>query len=163
MHLLSGNLYYITFTDESTDETRVYFLKKKSDNFAIYKHYEAWVKKHRNSDGIKSLHSDQGGNYLSDEFIEHLKSNGTHQELTVHDLPQQNGKAKRLNRIVVETGRTVLISSGLPQFLWSEAFNHAIWLRKRVTRRVLNGNTTFEVVHNRKPDLGGIQPFGATV
>lgn len=37
------------------------------------------------------------GDYLSDEFIEHLKSSGTHQELTMYDLPQQNRKAKRLN------------------------------------------------------------------
>lgn len=35
--------------------------KKKSDNFATYKHYEAWVGKHHNSNSIKSLHSDQGG------------------------------------------------------------------------------------------------------
>lgn len=61
VYSLSGSLYYITFTDESTNETCIYFLKKKSDNFATYKHYEAWVGKHHNSNSIKSLHSDQGG------------------------------------------------------------------------------------------------------
>ena len=37
--------------------------------------------------------TDQGGEYPSEAFISHLNEYGTHHELTVHDSPQQDGKA----------------------------------------------------------------------
>ena len=43
------------------------------------------------------LHSDRGGEYLSEEFSKHLKRTGTIRRLTVHDTPEYNGVAERLN------------------------------------------------------------------
>lgn len=48
-----------------------------------YKHYESWVKKHCNKDGIRNLHTNRGGDYLSNEYTQNLKANGWH-------LPQAN-------------------------------------------------------------------------
>src|SRR5882762_8980849 len=77
---LGDKSYMLTFTDEELGKTVDYFIAKKSDVFKNYKNYEAWVKKHKNKDGIKNLHSDCTGNYLSKEFVVHLKSQGTHHE-----------------------------------------------------------------------------------
>jgi len=112
----------LTFTDEALGKTVDYFIAKKSDVFKNYKNYEAWVKKHKNKDGIKNLHSNCTGNYLSKEFVVHLKSQGTHHELTVYDSPPQNGMAEVTNHIITVLRCSLLIGGGLPRFLWTEAF-----------------------------------------
>ena len=75
---LSHKNYCITFTDKASDKLKLYFVRKKLSTFNCYKQYEAWVKKHQNPEGIKNLHSDRGGEYLSNAFIDHLNEQGTH-------------------------------------------------------------------------------------
>ena len=58
---------------------------------------------------------------MSDEFIKHQDARGTLRELMVHDSPQQNGVAERGMCTHAEEARALLISSGLPHFLWEEA------------------------------------------
>ena len=89
---LRGRCYYVTFTDDKTRLTHLHFLRHKSDTFGAYKAFEAWCHVHQNSP-IKILHSDRGGEYLSTDFVQHLRDTGTEQKLTVHDTPQHNGVA----------------------------------------------------------------------
>ena len=102
----------------------LYLLWEKSETFETYKRYEAWVRNHCNA-FIKVLCTDQGGEYLSHEFTAHLEAQGTECVLTVHDTPQQNGVAERLNGILAEKVRAMLYDSGLPQFLWGEAVDES--------------------------------------
>ena len=46
---------------------------------------------------VKTLFSDQGGEYTSKEFDDYLARKGTKHRLTVHDTPKQNGVAEHLN------------------------------------------------------------------
>ena len=52
---------------------------------------------------IKTLHSDNGGEYTSKEFEDYLKRYGIRHEHTVPKTPEQNGVAERMNRMLVET------------------------------------------------------------
>ena len=63
-------------------------------------------------------------------------------------------------RTRAERARALLIVSGLPRFLWEEAMHHTTWLQNRTPAHALNGKTLYEVRHNKKPFLGGIQEFG---
>jgi hypothetical protein len=51
------------------------------------------------------------------------------QKLMVHDTPQHNGVAKRLNQTLLEKVCAMLHDSGLPCTLWGEAVRHAVWLK----------------------------------
>jgi hypothetical protein len=62
----------------------VYFQHTKSQTFANYKKYEAWVKVQRSAN-IKVLGTDRGGEFMSDEFTDHLESRGT----VRHHLPTE--------------------------------------------------------------------------
>ena len=115
----------MTFLDDWSDEAVVVLLSQKSE--ALEK-YEAWIKAQRGVAEIKALQSDQGGEYTSNEFRDYLASRGTIQCLTTHDSPQQNRKAKRLNRMLMEHVRVMLFNSQLFKFLWGEALMHAIYL-----------------------------------
>ena len=132
------------------------------ETFKTYKRYEAWVRNHRNA-FIKVLHTDRGGEYLSHEFTAHLEAQGTERVLTVHDTPQQNGVAERLNGILAEKVRAMLYDSGLPQFLWGEAVNHATWLKNHTLMKALEGRTPFEAVYGKPPNLAGLPVWGARI
>ena len=47
--------------------------------------------------GIVRLRTDNGGEYLTNEFMDYLKSRGIQHELTVPYSPEQNGVAERMN------------------------------------------------------------------
>jgi hypothetical protein len=137
----------------------LYFQAKKSETFNSYKKDEALIET-QSGNRIKASRSD-GGEFLSKEMIQHQDEKGTVRELTVHDSPPQNGTSERGMRTRAEHARALLIASGLPRFLWEEAFKHSNWLQNRTPARANNGKTPYEMKTNKKPHLAGIQEFGA--
>ena len=57
--------------------------------------------------------------------------------------------------------RRALYDSGLPDYLWAEAFNTATYAHNRTPTRALDGRTPFEVRYGAKPDLAHLRGFGA--
>ncbi|THH15160.1 hypothetical protein EUX98_g9509 [Antrodiella citrinella] len=158
-----GNRHWTFFLDDHSDEVVLALMREKSNTFEKYCSYEAWAKGHRGVVTIGELQSDRGGEYTSNEFSAHLKTQGTVRRLTVHDSPPQNGKSERLNRTIEDHSRAMLIQSELPRFLWGEAAMHAVWLRNRTTTVNTPGSTPHERVTGKRPDLSGLPGWGAKV
>ena len=154
--------YYVSFMDDHSRYTNIYFLHSKDETFDFYKIYEAWLSTQQNAK-IQSLRSDRGGEYLSDEFSAHLKSARTIRRLTVHDTLEHNGVSERLNRTIMEKVCAMLHDSGMPKFLWAEAVSHAVYLKNQTWTYALEDTTPYEILHGRKPNLAGIQPWGCKV
>jgi hypothetical protein len=76
MKSIGGAQYYMSFTDNWSRETRMYFMANKSNVFEKYQTYENWVNMHCDA-RIKFLHTNHGGEYLSNEYKEHLQAHGT--------------------------------------------------------------------------------------
>ena len=87
---LESQRYFLIFIDDFSRMTWVYFLKEKSEEFATFKKFKAFVEKQRGC-SIKTIRSDQGGEYTSREFEEYRKNEGIHMQLIVGYTPQQNG------------------------------------------------------------------------
>ena len=85
-----------------TQYTVTYLLQTKDEAFEAYKSFKAWATMQQHCKGIKALHSDHGGKYLSAAFNQHLVKAGTTQRLTTHDTPQLNGITEQLNCTVLE-------------------------------------------------------------
>ena len=156
---INGNHYVAARIDDATRQTKLYFQKKKSETYHSYLKDEAYIE-NQYGNQIKSSRSDRGGEFLSEKLIKHQDFKGTKRELTVHDSPPQNGVSERGMRTRAERARALLISSGLPRFLWEEAMRHSAWLQDRTPARALNGKTPYEMGYNKKPNLAGIQEFG---
>ena len=62
---------------------------------------------------IKVLHSDNGGEYASDLFLQLCHDKDIERYFTVRETPQQNGVASRINRTLLEKVRYMLSNSGL--------------------------------------------------
>lgn len=154
--------FYISFTDDFSRYTHLFFLRSKDEAFDAYLAYEAYLRVHKGVP-IKALRSDRGGEYLSDEFSDHLRLSGTIRHLTVHDTPEYNGVSERLNRTILAKVRAMLHESGLPNFLWGEACRHAAFLKNCTWTRSLKGQTPHEVFHGTKPNLSDIHPWGCRV
>jgi transposase InsO family protein len=154
--------YYVSFTDDYSRYTTVYFLHTKDETFDSYRAFEAWLSTQYNAK-IKCLRSDRGGEYLGQEFSAYLKGTGTIRKLTVHDTPEHNGVAERLNRTILEKVRAMLHESDLPKFLWAEATAHAVYLKNRTWTRTIGETTPYEVLNGHKPNLGNLHPWGCKV
>lgn len=153
--------YFMTLTDDKTRYVWVYTLKKKDEAFQKFKEWKALVEK--SSDyTLKVLRSDNGGEYVSTDFDNFLKSEGVVHQTTVPYTPQQNGVAERLNRTLVESVRSMLVHAKLPRKFWVEALNTSVYLHNRSPTRALDGQTPYEAWTGLKPDVSNLKCFGCT-
>ena len=68
----------------------MYFLKSKSQIFQKFVEWKTLVE-NLYKGKIKTLCTDNGGEYTSTELSTYLRKEGVHHELTVPKTPQQNG------------------------------------------------------------------------
>ncbi|CAB3988910.1 Retrovirus-related Pol poly from transposon TNT 1-94 [Paramuricea clavata] len=140
---LGGNKYFVTFIDDKSRFTAVYFMKTKDQLLDKFKEYEAMV---TNITGkkIMILRSDNGGEYTSKEFVNYLKEKGIQHQLSVPRTPQQNGVAERMNRTIQETARSMIHNAGLDTKFWAEAVCTAVTVRHRCPTVAVNNMTLYE-------------------
>ena len=81
-----GYQYFITFTDNFSRYGYVYLIKHKSESFEMFKIFKNEVQNQLGKN-IKALRSDRGGEYLSQEFINHLRDCGIVSQLTLPGTP----------------------------------------------------------------------------
>ena len=87
---LTGKEYYVLFIDVATRFTLIMFLKRKSDILTTFKDYHVFIET-QTGNKIKCLRSDNGGEYVNEEFKTYCKEHGIHIEYTAPHLSHQNG------------------------------------------------------------------------
>ena len=109
---------------------------------------------------MKTLHSDNGGEYGSKLFETYLKEKGIFHQTTVPHNPAQNGASERMNQTLVETARSVMSHAKMPVEFWAEAISTAVYLQNHSPTISQPGITPFECLFNRKPDVSNLKVFG---
>ncbi|GKU94478.1 hypothetical protein SLEP1_g7975 [Rubroshorea leprosula] len=112
-------------------------LENKSQVFKYFQHYHAMVERETGLK-LKSLRTDNGGEYTSKEFRDYCSKHGMRHEKTVPSTPQHNGVAERMNRTIVEKVRCMLKMATLPKPFCGEAVNTAVYLINRSPSVPLN-------------------------
>ena len=156
---LDGNRYFISFIDDFTRFTILYFLKEKSGAFKAFTSYKAYVENH-GQHKISTIRSDNGGEYFSKEWIKFCEDHGIRHEHTVPYNPQQNGIAKRKNRTLLDASRCMLQVAGLHNQFWEEAVATTCYLQNRSPHKVLGLNTPYAIWYGHKPHLAHLRVFG---
>ena len=156
---LGGNRYFVTFIDDKSRFTAVYFMKTKDQVLEKFKEYEAMVT-NMTDKKIKILRSDNGGEYISKEFSNYLKVKGIQRQFSVPRTPQQNGVAERMNRTIQETARSMMHNVGLGEKFWAEAVCTAVIIRNRSPTVAVDNMTPYECFHGKKPDVSNFKVFG---
>jgi transposase InsO family protein len=118
----SGCKYILTFIDDFSIHTWVYFLKLKSEVFDKILAYKALVKK-QSGHQIQKLRTDNGGEYVNNTFTSYYTTQGIQMQHIVPYTPQQNGVVERKNRTLKEMANCMIQSNGLSLKYWVKAIN----------------------------------------
>jgi transposase InsO family protein len=159
---LGGSLYYVIFIDDYLRKTWLYLLKTKDEVFNKFQEFKAEIEILTNKK-IKTLRTDNGGEYTSKEFITFCKTTWIRRELTVPHNPQQNGVAERKNKSIEETVKALLNDQGLSMFLWGEATMTTIYVQNKSPHRILKDMTLEEAFSGKKPNVENLRIFGCPV
>jgi len=109
---LGKSVYYVSFIDDFSRNTWIYFLRKKSEVFDRFKEFKALVE-NQTEKKIEVLRTDNGGEVCKKEFEEFCKNCGIARQNTTPYTPQQNGVTERINRTLMEKARSMLSGVGL--------------------------------------------------
>jgi hypothetical protein len=106
-----GCKYFLTFIDDFSRRTRVYFLKLKGEFFHKFLAYKDLVEKQYGHQ-IQKLRTNNGGEYVNNNFTSYCTTHGIQMQHTVLYTPQQNGVAERKNRTLKEMYNCMIQSKG---------------------------------------------------
>ena len=112
---------------------------------------------------LKWLRFNNRKELVNDDTKKWAAQKGITIETTAPYSPSQNGVAECFNQTILELARAMLISSGLPTFLWDEAVSHANYLQNQAPTQVLKGITLHEAWTGKKPDVGHLREFGCDI
>jgi hypothetical protein len=159
---LNGYVYYVSFIDDCSRKTWIYFLKNKDEVFSKFKEFKALVE-NLSERKIKVLRSDNEGEFTSGEFKEFCREVGIKRELSTPYNPQQNGVAERKNRLVMEAIKAMIHDQDLSMYLWVEATRIAVYVHNRSLHKVLENKTPEEVFSGKVPEVSHQRIFGCPV
>ena len=157
---LSHSVYFLTFIDDFSIKSWVYFLKHKSETFAKFQEFKSFVEKESDI-SIKTLRSNNGGEFIRKEFESYLSKHGIQHQNIVPYMPQQDGVVERKNKTLVEMARCMLYSKGLQKKKWVEAICCAKFILNRAPTKAIMHVTPKEKRNGRKPDMSNFKIFGS--
>lgn len=155
----SGSRYYVVFKDDFSGWKAVNILKQKSDVADSFINFAALLETETGR-RVKTLRSDNGGEYRGGDFLDWLLKSGIRHETSAPHTPQQNRVAERSNRTIMEATRSQLHTKGVPQKLWGEAVSCATHVLNR-TLSSTNLVTPYEAWFGKKPDVSYFKVFGS--
>lgn len=156
---IGNSKYFLTFLDDFSRKIFVYFLRTKDEVPAVVDNFIRMVENQTNHK-VKTLRTDNGREYLNATLKSILDKAGIRHETTIAYNPQQNGRAERVNRVLLEKTRCMLVGANLPSKFWAEAVLTAAYLSNRSPKRCLGGKTPEELWSGKKPDLTNLRVFG---
>ncbi|KAL0433268.1 UNVERIFIED_CONTAM: Retrovirus-related Pol polyprotein from transposon TNT 1-94 [Sesamum latifolium] len=154
-----GKRYFVTFIDDYSRKTWVYFLQEKSETFLAFKSFKAKVEREAGMP-IKILRSDRGGEYNSQEFEIFCEEHGIKRQRTAAYTPQQNGVSERKNCTIMNMVRSKLKSSGVQKNCWPKAVKWSIHVLNRSPTFFVQNQTPEEAWSGRRPSVEHFRIFG---
>ncbi|GJS70208.1 cysteine-rich receptor-like protein kinase 8 [Tanacetum coccineum] len=105
--------YFLTIVDDFSRATWTYLMVNKSDAFAILKTFLKFVEMQFNAK-VKCIRSDNALEFVKGPCASYLADQGIEHQTTCVDRPQQNGRAERKHRHILEVARALRFQATLP-------------------------------------------------
>jgi transposase InsO family protein len=158
---IAGKNYFVTFIDEFTRYSYVYFLKEKSEVPEVLIQFIEMIKT-KFGKKPKVIRSDRGGEYVNNKVQTYLKQQGIQIQYTVAYSPQQNGISERRNRTLMEAARTMIFAAKFDNCYWAEAVACANYVQNRMITSSTN-KTPYEAWFGEKSFTNDFHEFGNDV
>jgi hypothetical protein len=159
---LGGYMYYVIFIDDYLRKMWLYLLKSKDEVFSKFQEFKAEIE-NLMSKKIKTLRTDNGGEYNSKDFVAFCKSARIRRELIVPHNPQKNSVVERKNISIEETVKSLLNDQGLSMFLWGEVAMTKIYVQNIIPHHILKDMTLEVAFSGKKPNVENLRIFGCPV
>lgn len=158
---LGGSRYFVLFKDDFSNYRTVYFMKQKSEVSRYIEKYLNLVKSINST--VSVFRSDNGLEFVNVAVIKLFEMNGVRHQRTVTYTPEQNGRAEREMRTIVEAARTMLHSRNLDIVFWAEAVNTAVYILNLTGTSPVKDKSPFQLWFNRSPSVNHLRVFGSQV
>jgi len=110
---------------------------------------------------LKGLRTDNGLEFVSEQFNEFCRLKGVKRHKTVPRTPQQNGLIEHMNMTFSKQVRCVLLGDGLPKSFWGEAVTTAAYLINKCPSMGIYFKAAMEVWSGKPADYSSLKVFGA--
>lgn len=155
----SGYRYVVSFIMMKCRYITIYPMRKKDEVLVKFMKFCNDIKTLANI-CVKTIRSDNGGEYRSTAMREFCQQKNIIQEFTIPHTPEQNGMCERANRTLVEMTRCMLKDGQMEREFWVEAMMTATKIRNIISHAVHPETTPFEMLFKRKPNLEHMKIFG---
>jgi len=144
------------------DATRLMTIKLLTQKSECIKHIVAYDRNVFNLTGshLTTFRSDNGGEFINGDLLDYFKEFGIHAQTSTPYTPEQNGRAERANRSVLEGTSALLLDCQLPLTFWGLAAETFVYLKNRSPHAKLHRSTRYEHWYKQVPDLTNVRVFG---
>jgi transposase InsO family protein len=157
---IGGNKYDLVIVDDYSRFTWVFFLHDKSETQEVLKKF---LKRPQIEIDVKvnKIRSDNGSEFKNTQVADYVDQEGIKHEFSAPYTPQQNGVAKRKNRTLIESARTMLDEYKASDCFWAEAINTTCHIINRLYLHLLLKKTPYELLTSNKPNISYFRAFGS--
>ena len=159
-----GYKYFIIFVDHASTYLHIQFLTDKLPHHVLQalKHF---IIAHRiqlsHTGGFIEWHTDNGGEFSSQDIEEFCMHICTKHTTIVPYTPQDNGLAERMIGVVCRQARILLADANLTDSLWPYAINQVSLVHNSLPSSGLAFKVSaYEFVNHKKPNLEIFKVFG---
>ncbi|SGY38242.1 BQ5605_C003g01985 [Microbotryum silenes-dioicae] len=154
-----GHRYILVIIDDYTRKQWCILLAYKSD---VFHRLRDWILEVENATGdrVKTIRSDNGGEFTLRNFVNFCLAKGIRRELTIPYTPQQNGRVERANRTIKEGILALLYSAGADPRLWAEAARYFVHCKNLMPHAGIRGDIPDTRWHGVAPDISSLRAFG---
>ena len=151
--------YFIVFYDDYTSHGWTIMLRLKSDTEKAIKHFIA-IAKVQFEASISSIQIDEGGEFKGMGLKDLFADLGIKILRSVPHMHQQNGRAERFIRTIMDKAQAIRFDACIPPSWWEFTVLHAVHLYNRTPIRRLEYKTPYELLKHEKPDVSYFRVFG---
>ncbi|GAA0156904.1 hypothetical protein LIER_14287 [Lithospermum erythrorhizon] len=150
--------YFLTLVEDCSKSTWTILLNNKMQVLSVVKSFFNMVKKQFHAD-IKKLRTNNGSEFLSNDFQAYISDLGVlHYKSCVY-TPQENGVVQRKHQHLLQVARSLMIQSFLPQSFWGYAVLTTTYIINRLPTSMLNWKSPYEVLCGKTADISHLRSF----
>ena len=145
--------------DDFSRYTWIYLFKNRSELYQLYHDFTKMIET-QFSKPIKVFRSDNSQEYKAHEFTSILHQFDTIPYSSCADTSQQNGRAKRKLRHILDVVRATTIAASTPSQFWVEAALTAIYTIIQSPSPIIQNQTPYDMLFGSSPSYDLLIVFG---
>ena len=108
---------------------------------------------------IKNFQSNEGAEFISNQFQSHLLASGIRHQMSCSYTPSQNGHVECKHCHITETSLALLFHSQVPLSHWVDAFSTVVFTIIRLPSSVLGNLYPYKVLSGKPPTYADFHPW----